>query len=1285
MAISDIISVSMRQEWFVGDVRTYQGPTETSTGPFTHSITLDPNIPYVERVNFFAQPTATDGTEDGVYYGGVYKPDINGISITGTGLSASQIQSIRSALTYNVSPAAGGEDLFSLNISPVAAAGCGVFSIAIPYEETVVINNSGLIEIPFIVMVATDDSVDPTTVTIDQDNGKIIIDAGLEDSEFPALRITNIANGRDISLATAQKSSGDFTVTWEEDISDRAVLVVDNNNPLQPIEYGSYRYALNYRYLAQVSGTDLTLTVASKAGKSLVGSAAIEDIDSFLEINTGRGISGSITVSSNDTLDVSFTCSGGASALMNFVYLQSAYSQVHEPVTLTLAGSYIEVSGIGYRSNGSIGPVSSRRSVTADTTISSAFLIIGEVCLDMAQYGIECSPVFSDVTEVLYNAMYIDVDHGSVTAQHLGTSSYLTYTPPDLAVARTESYDLSRYTLNELRSLLYSHFEGYPFQFSISQYLQDAEWLDATAQILADYSGGFGTSSSADAAQSISIDAGGEFFSTTTVYDLTAYATLTLLSEQIQDDYAEIDVVCSPGLHYEASDPTEYLLTGYDSGTINSLVDVPDFLSINAGSGSTVEDSYSVTLDGSVTMSDLVTDLNTNLSGLFFASLVSNTYAETDADDLQDEGPLTITSIGSQSIFDIAFSTHIIREYSFSVYTTLLSLVSAINSYWISRGITASVAEQSEDYPSEAIPSNLRDNTADGGINVHDATTYFAGLVREVSDPTVPFETVTYSFNVRFASDTTPNSDAGIQVALGGYESDGTFFPNESPNTFYEPGFNTFFPISFSVLNADIIYLLVRTRQNLDGDVFTSEVSDYSGLARFNNGFPSQTLLPIIPAETKFTSVWTEDDLGDPASAQVPVMLSISASSNVIDVIIDENEARDSVHLVINNSADVLDEFGFLAINRSNPGGSMTASRNGRVFGMALDNRGIWDVLIGPEAELAKVSSGDFSHLGSSYQRTLLDADEAYDFELNSPSTMPDEVRSAVSLIPIPGYPQVWILRIERGVKQYLASLREDVSRLSQDGCSVDIDIAVTGRNTGVEGICRVTVFYDVYCVFDTGLCDAFWNLSDPPEPSGPPLIQEQLEFAYQSLIDCDRLEFDADDSNTEISVPILCSIRNIPMFRNGNACLLLKSFYTAEIQGFYFPLGDELANLVFEDCSAVGSNLPLISALNKTLLYLPNDINPVTDPIEIESLLETEESYLHVKIGFQFPSNDPQKDCGEDEVIIAALGYQFKNWSSGLREDNILFGVNMIIPGGVYVSPEMQFCYKYYYDQQGA
>jgi hypothetical protein len=239
----------------------------------------------------------------------------------------------------------------------------------------------------------------------------------------------------------------------------------------------------------------------------------------------------------------------------------------------------------------------------------------------------------------------------------------------------------------------------------------------------------------------------------------------------------------------------------------------------------------------------------------------------------------------------------------------------------------------------------------------------------------------------------------------------------------------------------------------------------------------------------------------------------------------------------------------------------------------------------------------------------------------------------------------------------------------------------ITGRTAKITGNARVSIFYDYTCVYDIGLCDFYWNLVDPPQTKTTQVIQNRIEVAYETLIDCSAINEPTDD-NLNMKSPILVSISNIPTFVNGNSLLLIKSTYSSVIQDFYFPVSTEIDALQKADCSPVSDNIPLVSRLNKEFLLLPNSAIAITDSFLISQKLLTETSYLYVRPQFRFPPDDDIKDCDPNEIVIAGIGYQFKNWVNGYRSDDIIIGLNLVFSSGIYTSPSLNICYRYYYNQ---
>jgi hypothetical protein len=704
------------------------------------------------------------------------------------------------------------------------------------------------------------------------------------------------------------------------------------------------------------------------------------------------------------------------------------------------------------------------------------------------------------------------------------------------------------------------------------------------------------------------------------------------------------------------------------------------FSRLNLSGSST--SNLTIQADSFTTLGELVNSINSTSSDLrnyISASLVDSNYGNSIS--LIDASPINPWDIAARGNINMIARADLpyVRRYQLFQYSSLSSLVNAIQADWASN-IDVSISQATEQH-SDARPLRLVSPFTTGDIRNNPLPKTINGTVTNISTVLIPTENVTISYNIGFAS--TGGGEPpigtvtkGIQVALGGYEKDGVFYPYTAPNAFFEPVYNTVFPINFTTVDADVVYLLVKTRTTENSvTTYKSTSSCYSGLVKYSNGYNPYSINPFVPTDSKFRDVWAEQGIG------VPTTLSIPVYSALMDVTIEDSCVLDSISLKITNRPAELDQFGFLAINRTNNTKSQTASKVARVFGLVLDNRSSWDVLISPEATLNLDASGTVFHLGSYYNRNVFDDDEGYDFTITT--NLPAEVSNAISLIPVPGNPQVWIFRIEYAVKRYLAALlAKNNDEESLVGCYLDVDILVKGRTTGVEGTARITIYHDYTCVYDIGLCDFFWNLIDPPKPTGPEIIQNRIEIAYETLVDCSNLTTPIN-YNIAVNAPILITATNIPTFKNGNALLLIKSSYTPEVQGFYFPVGNQLDVLQFASCSSLNSNLPLMQRLNKEFLLLPNRTSPVTDIFEIRNLLISENSYLHVRPQFSFPPDDNIRDCNNNEVVIVGIGYAFKNWVNGVREDDIVIGLNLLFPQGLFTSPEINICYRYYYNQK--
>lgn len=805
-----------------------------------------------------------------------------------------------------------------------------------------------------------------------------------------------------------------------------------------------------------------------------------------------------------------------------------------------------------------------------------------------------------------------------------------------------------------------------------------------------------------------SFSSGGDFYFFpsaifTVIIDATTFQNegLSELDSTMQDvcDFFNEKVPfisCSPGLFYGDLTANAFRTIGSSlstswGGVYNSFVE-NDKISLQGGdfiftnNSGTFNDqranfnvfdmvkNNTLNLEGTI-VNDVSNFISSIYPGLFSLVVSSGNIESTNLKTI----PITDLSHNGDDVdFTAESDIPIEKSYILSNFS-VSSLVDEINTDWSSRGFVSTIAPEISDRP-DAITSSLLNFNINQDLSVQDY--FFVGEVSESQSPTPPSSFVYFDYKLNWITDAgTGVDEQGMQVAFGGYKSNGEFFINPSPNAFFEPGFNSLFDVSFTAFEADEIYILVRTREDVDGTTFTSTPNDYNGLVRYSNGLPSVLTGASILTGSPFDA-WIDNDWNSGVS---PTTFVVPSGANIMTLFADDTNISDSIQIRINNFPSELDEFAFLALNRTNLNASMEESRQGRSFGLVLDNRGIWDVLIGPEAEIQRVLDGEFDYLNFSFNHATIDSDESYNFELFNTDNLDDQVLNSIQLIPVPGFPKVSVLRIESGVRDFLSSTRSDASLNSVDGCSVDIDIIAEGRESGAQGIARVTIFADYTCVFDIGLCDFFWNLTDPPEPQPPTAITNEITISYIDHIDCSRLDAVGDGDNLRLAIPILITADKIPVFENGNALLLVKGSYGPSVEGFFFPPFSSFVGIQNSDCDSVTDNASFSDVVNREVVYINDQTEAIVDPVLISEIINGTEPYLYIKPQFQFPAIDKDFECGANEVVIAAIGYQFRDWSPNVttRLDDIFIGVNTLISNSTFSAPEIEFCYKYYYRRE--
>ena len=560
-----------------------------------------------------------------------------------------------------------------------------------------------------------------------------------------------------------------------------------------------------------------------------------------------------------------------------------------------------------------------------------------------------------------------------------------------------------------------------------------------------------------------------------------------------------------------------------------------------------------------------------------------------------------------------------------------------------------------------------------------------------------------------------------LQVAFGGVVDAGVVQPDPLPNTFLDPANNVYSTVEFSVVDHDEIILLVRILGNDNrfyprpGD--DPDAAQVSLRAEYDNGaeFFTSVPLPVGPntggqnfqqtEEIRTTSGAFEDSTFTPFIFRVPLR------SIITFVTIQSSTYSLSLSLRVRRSPGVIDEFGFLAINRTNAGFSMSESRVARSFGLVMDQVGAWDILVSPEAICSLTNSSaeaNFSYTGKLYGREPLDVDESFIMGIGDPNvntdndilsftnTLPDQVKNNISIFPVSGYPRVWVLRLQPPVRAYLMALRASAPPNSLQGCFVDIPLYARGTRSLAEGTANVRVFAEVACVFDYNFCEFYWNLGNPlpNRPASP--ISASIDVQFEELVDCGTDATVDENGNVTATSFFIVTIKDLPALDNGNLLLLLKMPTPPNFLRRIYKPSDQImlrlkrlptapGNPPWEfDCQQLTATE--LAGMNKLKMYIGGLFaNPITDPAEIATRSVTEPKILVVQPRFNFPPADEISPDTPTEKVAGSIGFTFRNWRNA---DNTKFSETMLLaaefyyPSSAAIDLKIQLQAKAYYNE---
>lgn len=673
--------------------------------------------------------------------------------------------------------------------------------------------------------------------------------------------------------------------------------------------------------------------------------------------------------------------------------------------------------------------------------------------------------------------------------------------------------------------------------------------------------------------------------------------------------------------------------------------------------------------------------------------------------------PIVETEIITPEIGAVTFERIRVSESSkgsidieYDTYDSQYSQPDNINIAFVSKSTNYSAAKNQQIYtnrPRYTVgASDLKENSIAIASSVMEDENRFVESSDLISNNTIDQDYSNTSFVQK--SLLLPPNVVALEVAYGGYISNGVVSTNVAPNTYFsnyqQSGIGD---VQFRTVDADFALVLVRIAYN-DGKYGPNNAAadDIASMIKATVNYnspvdPEYVVGEFAPGDTVETVEFINSENVTETYLVFPIMLKIPLKSTVSYVNINMENVGLSTSVKIIDAPSELNNFGFLAINKNNPNYDMKSSKDGRTFGLVLDNYGFWDILIAPEGVLQTSDAGEFTFNGRGYSRTVVDTDDRFVAGIGTPiindvdnditgfdkSMIPESIRNSITLIPVPGYQQVWVLRIDPAVKSYLVARRKAAGGLSQDGCYVDIPIYFQANITEASGTCNVRIFNNVSCVFDYNFCDFFWNLGSPLQPPSAFVIQDSIEVNFIEYINCDsvaRIIEEDGIQKVEIISYFIMNIDKIPMLDNGTSLLLIKT-NTAETQvrEIFTPNSDTIGQLRTPtavnqqrpwefDCSFI----PGVDKINKTTLYTnpQNYLEYTIASAEIARGINTLSRFMLVQPKTKFPLFDEFGMSSATERVIASIGFVFKDWkpsATDFWQDRMIFGIKFVIPTG--------------------
>lgn len=310
----------------------------------------------------------------------------------------------------------------------------------------------------------------------------------------------------------------------------------------------------------------------------------------------------------------------------------------------------------------------------------------------------------------------------------------------------------------------------------------------------------------------------------------------------------------------------------------------------------------------------------------------------------------------------------------------------------------------------------------------------------------------------------------GYQVAFGGYSLftlnedkvgiASTEVINESPNTYYEPGFNIMFPIEFSSPKADSIFLLFRRRDFTDEyglEFFEFPQSTFNYDTTVKDATTGESIRFITYLSNR--SVWNNtENLTEPIVLEISLFddsNNIQYRPRVLDITYTDLRTNGFLKFRINISDDN-QAFAFIQVNKEQFDIRNNASTFANQAVVSLSDKGNYLIIMpftsfSESTKEASVFSYPLDTIYYSTEETINAERREYTLGDSNNSI----IENHVEISTIPQYPFAGLVRIDGKLRTTLGNVGEtiyfDVNASSEISENIDTFRVILERASSIH------------------------------------------------------------------------------------------------------------------------------------------------------------------------------------------------------------------------------------------